>query len=253
MPDLPDAKEKSRFVQKGFNEIARRYDLLNDLMTLGRHRRWKDRVIPLAGVGERQAILDLCSGTGDLAGRAAQAAGPEGLVIALDFSLHMIATGRERFSNQTGLCISWMRGDACRLPFQDNVFDGVTVGFGLRNVVSIETALGEAQRVLKPGKRMVSLDTAGTEWKIFSPFYSFYMAAVVPLLGLCFARSRWMYQYLADSAKAFHHPAELCALFEQCGFVQCGYAFCPRRIGGAALVWGEKPGAGDSLPNPPGS
>ncbi|HOJ61144.1 MAG TPA: ubiquinone/menaquinone biosynthesis methyltransferase [bacterium] len=242
---LPDASRKMDFVRQGFDAIASRYDLLNDLMTVGLHRLWKREAIRRLDLREGMKVLDLCAGTGDLARLAHARMRHRGLVTALDFSPNMMAAGRER----GGTCmpdgndrIVWTSGDACRLPFADETFDRVVVGFGLRNVVSIETALRETFRVLRPGGMLVSLDTAGPEWKGWRPLYMFHMEHVVPFLGRLFGGSREMYAYLASSSAAFPSPGELCTLFETCGFVDTGYGFRPRFIGGAALVWGRRPG-----------
>ncbi|MFB3787304.1 MAG: ubiquinone/menaquinone biosynthesis methyltransferase [bacterium] len=241
---LPDASAKSGFVRRGFDAIASRYDLLNDLMTAGLHRLWKREAIRRLEPREGMKILDLCAGTGDLAMLAHARLRRTGLVVALDFSPKMMAAGRERCGSNKpdgDDRLAWTGGDACRLPFPDETFDGVVVGFGLRNVVSIETALRETFRVLRPGGRFVSLDTAGPEWKGWRPLYKFHMDYMVPFLGRIFGGSREMYAYLASSAAAFQSPGQLLVLFETCGFAETGYAFRPRGIGGAALVWGQRP------------
>lgn len=242
---LPDPSSKPGFVRRGFDAIASRYDLLNDLMTAGLHRRWKREAIRRLDPREGMKILDLCAGTGDLARLAHARMNRIGLAVALDFSPGMMTAGRKR-SGASGLDendkIAWTGGDACRLPFPDGTFDGAVVGFGLRNVASIEAALLETFRVLRPGGRFVSLDTAGPEWRGWMPLYKFHMDYVVPFLGKMFGGSREMYAYLASSSAAFQSPGELCALFEKCGFIETGYAYRPRFVGGAALVWGRRPG-----------
>lgn len=234
-------EDKSRFVLKGFNGIAGRYDRLNDAMTLGLHRMWKRAAARLLNAAPGGRVLDLCSGTGDLARRAAALVGRDGFVAALDFSPGMMQAGRGRTVAGEAAPVAWIQGDACELPFADHSFGGALVGFGLRNVTSIERALDETLRVLKPGARLVNLDTAGAEWRIFEPALRFHMNAVVPRLGRWLAGSEGMYQYLSDSAGAFHPPDRLEAVFAGRGFVNTGHRHCPRAVGGAALVWGEKP------------
>lgn len=237
MNRLPDAAEKPKFVQNGFNEIAPRYDLLNDIMTGGMHRGWKKLAVKKAQIPTNGIVLDLCAGTGDLSYRAVQCASK---VIALDFSHEMMVSGKKR-SHENGVnSIQWVGGDACKLPLPDQSFDAALVGFGLRNVASLEQTLAEVLRVLKPGARFVNLDTANTEWKVFAPFYRLYMTQIVPVMGKLLTGSNSMYQYLTDSAEAFYEPHELQQLFDQAGFINTGYRYCPRLIGGAALVWGEK-------------
>lgn len=242
MPRNPrfDSDSKQDYVRRGFDAIAPRYDFMNDLMTGGLHRRWKRETVRRLHLQPGMRVLDLCTGTGDLASRAFSAIHPDGMVAALDFSWQMMAAGRQRALHHANL--SWISGDASRLPFLENSFHGAMVGFGLRNVNSIETVLREVIRVLKPGARFVSLDTAQAEWQAIMPFFRFYMNRIVPWLGRFFAGSRDMYAYLSTSAEAFETPQQLEALFQQCGFVQTGYVYRPRILGGAGLVWGQKPG-----------
>jgi demethylmenaquinone methyltransferase/2-methoxy-6-polyprenyl-1,4-benzoquinol methylase len=229
--------DKAEFVRQGFDLIAPRYDVLNDIMTFGMHRSWKRKAVRLLCCQPGAQILDLCSGTGDLA-RVAEQTVPGSHVAAMDFSLQMMAQGRARTHNDA---IDWSGADATNLPFQDACFDGVLVGFGLRNVTSIEATLRETYRVLKPGARLVNLDTAGAELPILQPLLHLHMNVMVPLLGMFLAGSHSMYKYLSTSAAGFETPQELNALFQQCGFRETGYRYCPRGFGGAALVWGEKP------------
>lgn len=233
----PPPSGKAQFVRQGFDSIAPRYDLLNDIMTFGLHRAWKRKAVALLRCQPGARILDLCSGTGDLA-RAAARSVPQSQIAAIDFSQQMMAQGRARTQQAP---ILWSGADAANLPFPNQCFDGAMVGFGLRNVASIEAALREALRVLKPGARLVNLDTAGAELAALQPLLRLHMNVMVPLLGTLLAGSHSMYNYLASSAAGFETPLQLKALFEQCGFRQVGYRYCPRGVGGAALVWGEKP------------
>lgn len=239
---LPDAKSKPQFVQEGFNSIAPRYDLLNDLMTGGLHRRWKNEAVRRLELRPGMRILDLCSGTGDLAARAVWSMQGDIHVTALDFSTGMMQAGRRRWSEEPHRSrMSWTCADAGKLPFRDRVFDGALVGFGLRNVVSMDQTFQEVFRTLKPGAIFLSLDTAGSEWPSLQGIQRFYMNRVVPLMGALLAGSRKMYSYLSASAEAFTPPQELEALFKRHGYIDTGYAYRPRVIGGAALVWGRKP------------
>nr|NIL97348.1 ubiquinone/menaquinone biosynthesis methyltransferase [Planctomycetales bacterium]NIM08903.1 ubiquinone/menaquinone biosynthesis methyltransferase [Planctomycetales bacterium] len=138
-------EERAKRVHDLFRTIARRYDRLNDLMSLGLHRRWKNRLVQLAGNPER--VLDLCCGTGDISSRF------RGRVIGLDFTQEMLQVARTRNPR-----IPWVRADALHLPFPDASFDAVTVGYGLRNLADLKIGLGEIRRVLQPGGRFLSLD-----------------------------------------------------------------------------------------------
>ncbi len=237
---LPDAAHKSTFVRQGFNEISRKYDLLNDLMTAGLHRSWKKDAVSKLNVTSNMKVLDLCTGTGDLAYRASKAMNHSGLTVALDFAWDMMVLGQNRF-NGIPTNLAWIGSNAENLPFLDNSFDAAIVGFGLRNVVFIESALKEVLRVLKPGGIFVSLDTASAEWKSLNWAYKLHMKIMVPTLGALIARSPRMYSYLTASAEAFESPQKLRDLFERVGFVNSQYEYRPRFVGGAALVWGRKP------------
>lgn len=239
---LPDAESKPEYVRRGFDAIASRYDRLNDLMTAGLHRRWKREAVRRLGLQPGMRVLDFCSGTGDLGWRTAGCIQPGGLVAALDFSPRMIDAGRKRAQAwDIESVLSWIHGDATQLPFMDACFDGAMVGFGLRNVASIPTALCEVYRVLRPGGRFVNLDTAESEWKAIRPLYRLYMNRIVPLLGQWFAGSKEMYAYLSSSAAVFETPEQLTQLLQENGWIDTGFAYRPRILGGAALVWGRKP------------
>lgn len=239
---LPDPVSKPDYVRRGFDTIAGKYDLLNDWMTVGLHRRWKREAVRRLGLQPGMRVLDFCAGTGDLALRSIPFIQTEGHVTALDFSQNMMAAGRQRTESiRFEESLSWICGDATRMPFPDACFDGAMVGFGLRNVVSIESVLREVIRVLRPGGRFVNLDTAESEWRIAQPFYKFHMKWMVPLLGRWLAGSEEMYAYLTSSAAAFETPDGLSRLLQQAGFIETGFAYRPRIVGGAALVWGQKP------------
>ncbi len=241
---LPDRESKADYIRRGFDSIAKRYDLLNDLMTAGLHRRWKREAATRLSLPPDGLVLDLCAGTGDLAFRAVRTLSGRGHAVALDFSREMMRVGQQRASSrdqERASCVSWLCGDAGKLPFADRTFDGAMVGFGLRNVTSIEKTLDEVIRVIKPGGTFVSLDTAGSEIKAFAPLYAFQMNWIVPVLGKWLAGSKEMYSYLTVSAAAFSTPHELCQSFERAGFDETGFTFRPRLIGGAALVWGKRP------------
>lgn len=188
-----------------FAAIARRYDLLNDLQSFGLHRRWKRRVVALAAVKPGERALDLCCGTGDIA-FALAANGAD--VTGLDFSEKMLEVARTRLQNfkRKTMGPKFMQGDAQRLPFPDNSFDAVTVGYGLRNLSSWETGLREMVRVAKPGGRIVALDFGKPANGLWRWMYFTHLKCSVPLVGLFFGGRADAYAYIFESLK--HYPAQ---------------------------------------------
>lgn len=205
-----------------FDTIAGRYDLINDLMTAGRHRAWKRQLVRLVGVKAGDHVLDLCTGTGDLAVLAARAAGPLGRVTAVDFSAEMLDQARRRhgLGPGTGSCchIEWAQGDALDLPFADAAFDGALVGFGLRNVADLDRALRELHRVLRPGAGFGSLDLGKPRngiLKLASDLYSF---RAIPVLAGLAGAPRGAYEYLPESNRAFPDQRQLADRLAAAGF-----------------------------------
>jgi len=190
-------------VNELFATIAPRYDLLNDLQSLGQHRRWKRRVVAGAAPQPGERALDVCCGTGDIAFGLA-AGGAE--VVGLDCSAPMLAVAGRKAATARGNAPRFLEGDAMRLPFPDAQFDIVTVGYGLRNLVSWETGLGEMVRVAKPGARLLVLDfgkPANPQWRAV---YFGYLRLFVPLLGLVACRNASAYAYILESLR--HYPAQ---------------------------------------------
>lgn len=238
--ELPPPETKAAYVQRQFDRIARRYDLLNDLISLGLHRGWKRATVravrPVAG----GRYLDLCTGTGDLAFRLARAAGPAGRVVGLDYSAGMLAIAARR-SAQVGrrpAPVTWVRGDALALPFPDGSFDGATVSFGLRNVADIPQALREIRRVLRRGARLAVTDTAVPPNRAYRLFADFFFVRVVPWLGALVGRDREAYTYLPASRETFPSQGRLVRLMADLGYADCGYRNLA--LGSAALHWGTK-------------
>ena len=197
-------KQRAAKVGDLFASIAGRYDLLNDLQSFGLHRLWKRRVVQLAAVKAGDRALDLCCGTGDialaLAGRGAE-------TIGLDFSPRMLEIAKARrpsaFQNQNP---KWLQGDASQVPFPDNSFDAVTVGYGLRNLSSWQTGLDEMVRVAKPGGRIVVLDFGKPANRLWREIYFTHLRCSVPLIGLLFCGNAQAYAYILESLK--HYPAQ---------------------------------------------
>jgi len=203
---------KGEQVQRMFDGIALRYDLLNDFISFGLHRLWKKEACHRLALKPGDSVLDICTGTGDLIGYLRPKVGEDGWVEGLDFSADMLAQARERFRNAYNLRLT--QGDAQQLPYPDNHFDGVIISFGLRNMSNLPLALSEMYRVLKPGGRMVSLDTCPTS-KI--PFMDFYLKHIMPRLGSFLAGDRSAYEYLAKSTQNFLTPEQLKVAFELAG------------------------------------
>lgn len=231
--DLPTG-EKSAYVRGVFTRIAPRYDLMNRLMTAGQDVTWRREVIRRAELPPGGRLLDLGAGTGDLA-REALRQYPAAQVVAADFTLAMMITGRAR----GGLLQNWSAADALQLPFASESFDAVVSGFLLRNVTDAPAALAEMWRVLRPGGRMVALDTTRPTENFFSPFVRFHMRRVIPALGAVVTGQRDAYTYLPVSSEGFLAAEELLAHITAAGFVQAG--FQRRMLGTIAIHWGRKP------------
>jgi demethylmenaquinone methyltransferase/2-methoxy-6-polyprenyl-1,4-benzoquinol methylase len=224
--------EKARYVQDLFTRIARRYDLMNRLMTGGQDIRWRKEVIRRAGLRPQTRLLDLGAGTGDLA-REAAAQQPTARIVAADFTLAMMRAGRKPADR-----FGWSAADALTLPFGAETFDAVVSGFLMRNVTDGMAALREQHRVLKPGGRVVILDTTRPRRSLLSPFIWLHLHLVIPTLGTLISGQRDAYTYLPDSTEAFLTAEELAARMAAAGFRRIGY----RRlmVGTIAIHWGEK-------------
>jgi len=207
--------DKARHVAGVFDSVARRYDLMNDLMSAGLHRWWKAFAVAQARVRPGMKVLDVAGGTGDLALRFARQAGVEGEVWLTDINASMLAAGRDRMLD-AGLLMPVAQCDAERLPFADNRFDVVAVAFGLRNMTRKDAALAEMTRVTRPGGRVLILEFSRV-WAPLAPLYDAYSFNVLPWLGRRIAGDDASYRYLAESIRM--HPAqdELARLMEQAG------------------------------------
>jgi demethylmenaquinone methyltransferase / 2-methoxy-6-polyprenyl-1,4-benzoquinol methylase len=230
-------------VNRLFMTIARRYDRLNDLQSLGMHRRWKRRVVELAAVGRGDRALDLCCGTGDLA-FALAARGAE--VMAVDFSEAMLDVARERArrlgvadSSAGGTGPRFLSGDAQKIPFPDAHFDAVTVGYGLRNLTSWEAGLQEMIRVAKPGARLVTLDFGKPANALWRAIYFGYLRLAVPVMGLLFCGNAGAYGYILESLRHYPSQDRVAERMRELGLVQVRVV---NFLGGAMSIQsGEKP------------
>jgi demethylmenaquinone methyltransferase/2-methoxy-6-polyprenyl-1,4-benzoquinol methylase len=213
--DQVDPAERERRIRRVFEAVARRYDLMNDLMSLGIHRWWKRRLAALAAPAPAQVIVDLAGGTGDVAARMA---GPDREVIVVDPSEPMMEVGRARGHAH----VQWRVGTGERMPFADASVDTVTIAFGIRNVTRIEAALAEVRRVLRPGGRFLCLEFS-RPYAPIRPFYDLFSFAVIPRLGAWVARSPEAYEYLVESIRRFPDQRAFAALIERAGFADVHY------------------------------
>jgi demethylmenaquinone methyltransferase / 2-methoxy-6-polyprenyl-1,4-benzoquinol methylase len=224
-------KERGEYVQQMFTRIAHRYDLMNRLMTAGQDVEWRKAVIRQARLKPGDHLLDLGAGTGDLA-REALAQQPDAKVAPADFTLEMMRVG-----NRNGN-LPWSAADALHLPFGDKTFDAVVSGFLMRNVGDVQQALKEQYRTLKPGGRIVILDTTKPKRNLFSPFIWVHMHVVIPLLGRIISGFGDAYHYLPDSTEGFLTAEELTARMAAVGFKRLNFERF--MFGTIAIHWGEK-------------
>jgi demethylmenaquinone methyltransferase/2-methoxy-6-polyprenyl-1,4-benzoquinol methylase len=224
-------QERAAYVQNMFTRIARRYDLMNRLMTGGQDVRWRKQVIQLARLERTSRLLDLGTGTGDLA-REALAQAPQAKVVAADFTLEMMRVG------QGNGPLNFSSADALGLPFADQTFDAVVSGFLMRNVIDLQKALQEQYRVIRKGGRMVILDTTRPKRNLLSPFIWLHMHAVIPLLGRLITGSSDAYHYLPETTEGFVTAEELAARMAAASFKRVGYERF--MFGTIAIHWGER-------------
>jgi len=216
-----DESEKARRVRGVFDSVATRYDLMNDLMSMGLHRAWKAYTVMVANVGEGSRVLDIAGGTGDLALAFAKKVGSSGQVVHTDINEAMLRTGRDRLLD-AGVSLPTMVCDAEKLPFPDNYFDVVTVAFGLRNMTHKDAALQEMNRVLKPNGKLLVLEFS----KVAKPLqkaYDWYSFKVLPRLGKAVAGDDASYRYLAESIRMHPEQEALKTLMKEGGFGHVDY------------------------------
>jgi demethylmenaquinone methyltransferase/2-methoxy-6-polyprenyl-1,4-benzoquinol methylase len=229
-------EEKQGRVDDVFHSVARRYDLMNDLMSGGLHRAWKDVLVtavnPPKGMRPFK-LLDVAGGTGDIAFRVAEAGGPNTHVIVCDINAEMLAVGAER-AEQRGLegLVTFEQGNAETLPYADRTFDCVTIAFGIRNVPRIDRALAEAYRVLKIGGRFLCLEFSAVDVPGLDRLYELYSFQAIPAIGQVVTGDREAYQYLVESIRKFPKPAAFAAMMQRAGFRRVSY----RRLTGGIVA-----------------
>jgi len=209
-------EDKARRVRGVFDSVASKYDIMNDLMSMGMHRAWKAYAVMVAHVQAGDAVLDIAGGTGDMAQAFAKQAGPQGTVVHTDINLAMLRQGRDRLLDE-GLMLPTTACDAEALPFADASFNVVCVSFGLRNMTHKDRALAEMARVLKPGGKLLVLEFSKVAQPL-SKVYDWYSFQVLPRLGKMVAGDDASYRYLAESIRMHPDQAALTVLMQESGF-----------------------------------
>ncbi|MFC0188536.1 demethylmenaquinone methyltransferase [Fictibacillus aquaticus] len=231
---------KEERVHSVFEKISTQYDFMNDVISFRQHVRWRSQTMRIIEVKEGSRCLDLCCGTADWTIALAGASGPGGAVTGLDFSENMLSAGRKKVEEK-GLesRIDLLHGNAMELPFADDTFDVVTIGFGLRNVPDYLQVVREMARVVKPGGKVVCLETSQPSAPVFRHLFSFYFTSIMPLFGKLFAKSYDEYAWLQESTKAFLSKEELKQLFYEAGLEKVMVKSFS--LGAAAMHYGRKP------------
>jgi demethylmenaquinone methyltransferase/2-methoxy-6-polyprenyl-1,4-benzoquinol methylase len=227
-------KARAEYVRQMFGRIAERYTLMNRLMTFGQDMRWRRFVVRQAKLPAGGKLLDLATGTGDIAFETLKAE-PSVQAVGADFSLPMMLVGKQ---SPLGKDVGWCAADALNLPFPDNTFDAVTSGYLIRNVIDIPRTFAEQMRVLKPRGRVVVLDTCPPPDNLLRPFILLHLRYIIPLLGRLISPDGSAYQYLPESTQAFKTPDELAAIMRQAGLRNVSYQSF--MFGTMAVHWGEK-------------
>ena len=220
--EVPEG-DKAGLVHGVFSNVASKYDIMNDVMSVGVHRLWKDAMMDWLAPRDGQRLLDVAGGTGDISFRFLKRA-PRAEAVVLDLTEPMLVEGRKR-AEAASLAdrLSWITGDAMALPFDDNSFDVYTISFGIRNVTSIDDALSEAYRVLRPGGRLMVLEFSQLPNPGLQKAYDLYSFNVIPRMGQAIAGDRDSYQYLVESIRRFPDQETFLNMIEVAGFEQCSY------------------------------
>ena len=219
---VPEA-EKAKKVQGVFTSVASKYDIMNDVMSLGVHRIWKEAMMDWLAPRPSQKLLDVAGGTGDISFKFLKRAG-SGHATVLDITENMLIEGRKRAeANQVLDSLNWVVGDAMALPFADNSFDVYTISFGIRNVTRPQEALNEAFRVLRPGGRLMVLEFSQIPVPLVQKAYDFYSFNVIPRMGKLITNDRDSYQYLIESIRKFPNQETFLSMVRQAGFENANY------------------------------
>ena len=228
---LVSPEEKTRRVGAVFSSVARRYDVMNDLMSGGMHRLWKDRFVNRVKPRAGERILDMAGGTGDVAFRMARRGAH---VTVSDINPDMLAVGEQRAEARQCSGLSWKVENAEALSFADRSFDAYTIVFGIRNVTDIPAALREADRVLKRGGRFYCMEFSTSDWPGFAQLYERYASAVIPRIGKIVADDEESYRYLVESIRRFPKPDQFRRMVADAGFIR---AAAEPMLGGLVTIW----------------
>ena len=228
---LVSPAEKTQRVGAVFSSVAKRYDVMNDLMSGGMHRLWKERFVARIKPRPGERILDMAGGTGDIAFRMAARGA---LVTVSDINADMLSVGQDRAAAKQIDGLTWKQENAELLSFGNSGFDAYTIAFGIRNVTDIPAALKEAHRVLKRGGRLFVLEFSTSEWPGFGKLYERYADAVIPRIGKAVAGDEESYRYLVESIRRFPTPDRFRAMITGAGFAQ---AKAEPMLGGLVCIW----------------
>jgi len=231
-------QSKEQRVHHVFEKIYKNYDQMNSVISFQQHKAWRKDTMKRMDVQKGSSALDLCCGTADWTIALAEAVGPNGKVVGLDFSKNMLKIGQEKVVNLQLDQVKLVHGNAMELPFEDNSFDYVTIGFGLRNVPDYMSVLKEMQRVVKPGGKVVCLETSQPTMIGFRQLYFFYFRFIMPVFGKLFAKSYQEYSWLQESARDFPGMKELANMFREAGLKDIEVK--PYTLGVAAMHLGYK-------------
>lgn len=211
--------DKSQLVKEVFDSVANRYDIMNDIMSLGMHRLWKEKMVSSVHLKKNSKVLDIAGGTGDIAIRIAKGE-PSAQITVCDINQNMLDKGRDKAINSNQLNFNWVCANAESLPFEDSEFDYYTVAFGIRNFSDRKKALSEAYRVLKPDGKFICLEFAPMHYQneIFTKFYDLYSFKVIPKIGSIVAKDKGSYEYLVKSIREFPTQTNFKMEIEEVGF-----------------------------------
>ncbi|MFS0576738.1 demethylmenaquinone methyltransferase [Sporosarcina sp. 179-K 3D1 HS] len=212
---------KEQKVHKVFEKISSDYDKMNSVISFNQHKKWREDIMMRMAIRKGSHALDVCCGTADWTIAMAEAVGPEGNVVGLDFSAGMLEAAQPKVESYSNITLQ--QGNAMSLPFADGSFDYVTIGFGLRNVPDFATVLSEMHRVLKPGGMIACLETSQPEAPGYRQLFRFYFRFIMPFLGKVFAKSYKEYSWLQESAHDFPGMKQLAQLFVDVGFRDVSY------------------------------